>query len=113
MKEKHKYLKEESKKHFLTRDKLTLFVITINTSKNKVFMNKTLLYYFRNERATIYANMKMENTAIYIRKSEERSYSTYIIYIYKHFYSSNQIYYENDFSIHGCLYSLTYVQLLR
>ena len=49
----------------------------------------------------------------YIRKSEERSYSTYIIYIYKHFYSSNQIYYENDFSIHGCLYSLTYVQLLR
>ena len=55
----------------------------------------------------------MENTAIYIRKSEERSYSTYIICIYKHFYSSNQIYYENDFSIHGCLYSLTYVQLLR
>ena len=36
-----------------------------------------------------------------------------VIYIYKHFYSSNQIYYENDFSIHGCLYSLTYVQLLR
>ena len=34
---------------------------------------------------------KMENTAIYIRKSEERSYSTYIICIYKHFYSSNQI----------------------